>query len=1191
MTEREELEKAVTALDQQRLVLGEAAVEAALAGLRQKLAVLEGGDAVSREELLTGLMPQALADKMRATRQAEGERKQVTVLFADLAGFTPLSERLDPEVVMQLSQDLLRELAEAVYQREGYVVQFMGDAVMAVFGAPLTHEDDAERALHAALDMRQRIETLSRRWTERLGQPLSLHIGLNTGTAVTGSVGSDLRSDFAVIGDTTNTAQRLQSAAARGEILVSHETYLLARHAFSFATLEPLAVKGKREPVPAYRVLGVLARPGRARGLEGHGLSSPLLGRAPELQTLTAYVQRLAQRGEGGIAGILGEAGLGKSRLVAEAKAFAIANTRSVLWLEGQTLSFGQTISYWPFQQILRGWAGIAEEDDAEATWVKLETHARGLFADETIDYLPYLASLLALEVRGEYAERVKYLDGDAMGKQIFLTARRFFERLARTQPTVLVFEDLHWMDESSTHLLEHILPLVRAVPLVIFGLSRPERETPAARLAELCARDYTGHYSEIRLAPLSAVDSAQLIDQLLAIQDLPARLRALMVDKADGNPFFLEEVIRTLIDTGAVSREAASGRWRATAQLDTITIPNTIQGVIMARVDRLDEEVKQVLRVAAVIGRNFLYRVLKAMAEAGQRLDDDLSELQAAELIREKQHLPELEYMFRHALAQEATYESILLQKRRELHARVAQAIESLFRERLEEFYGLLAYHYARAEVWDKAQGYLLKAADQAGQLAGDAEALNLYNQAVAAYARAFGDRWDPVQRAALERKVGEALFRRGDMVQALEHSYQGLEYLGHPFPTSQSKVRRAIVQELLQQAGNRLLPRLFLKNAPTQVSAAFEEEYYLTDNIAQMLAFTNIEGFLLATIRFLNRSEQNKFWFGVGRGFAAIGIILDFTQAFGMAEAYYRRAFAIAQQVQDPRVTEIAHSSFSVHETILGKLDMALEEVAQATAAALEAGDIFHWGFDVQVVGVIANYRGDLDRALQNGTVLVRTGQDAVALQLQCWGEMVQGIARNRSGHLDEARAHLERAVKLARIVPDHYSGVIASGELGQCLARQGEFAQAFAVLEAGEQLRAQYKTGGTSYTHLVHGQAEACLLQAEQASPTEKADWLRKANRACQSALKQVKAFHAGAPEAMRLLGRYEWLRGKPGAARQWWLKSLAEAERMGMRYDAGMAHLELGRRLGERAHLDRAQAILTEIGAELQLVPGA
>ena len=313
--------------------------------------------------------------------------------------------------------------------------------------------------------------------------------------------------------------------------------------------------------------------------MERQGLSSPFVGREQEFNVIKSSIERVVQNAEGGIVGVIGEAGLGKSRLIAEARTFAFESNANVLWLEGPTLSFGQTISYYPFQQILRGWAGIREDDAEAEAWNKLEQRVHDLFGDETIDYLPYLASMLALEVQGEYIESVKYLDGDAMGKQVFLTSRRFFDRLARTQPTVLVFEDLHWMDESSTLLLEHLLPLTETAPLLIVGLSRPERDKPAARVRELCARDYAARYTEIRLAPLSDPDSAQLIQSILDVENLPARLRELIVEKAEGDPFYLEEVIRTLIDTGAITHDASSGRWRATSQIESIHIPDTIQG------------------------------------------------------------------------------------------------------------------------------------------------------------------------------------------------------------------------------------------------------------------------------------------------------------------------------------------------------------------------------------------------------------------------------------------------------------------------------------------------------------------------------------------------------------------------------------------------------------------------------------
>lgn len=838
MTEREELEKAMAALDQQRTVLGDDAVEAALAGLQQRLLALDKGEPASP----------ALA----------GERRVVTILFCDVKGSTSMADKLDPEEWAGIMKRAMAFLIPPVTQHEGTVARLMGDAILAFFGAPTTHEDDPQRAVRAGLEIVEGIKTFREKLMRERDLDFNVRVGINTGLVFVGAIGAGQRAEYTAMGDAINLAARMEQTAQPGSVQITEQTFKLVEPWFECEALGGIQVKGKSEPIVTYRVLGVKARPGRGRGLERHGLSAPLIGRKQELKSIESCLQRLYERDEGSIIGIIGEAGLGKSRLVAEAKSIASWNSLSVLWLEAQTLSFGQTISYWPFQQILRSWAGITEEDDADTSWSKMESRVRGLFGEETIDYLPYLASLLTLEVRGDYAERVKYLDGDAMGKQIFLTSRRFFERLARSQPTILVFEDLHWMDESSTLLLEHLLSLVESVPLMIFGVSRSEGETPAARLRELCTHDFADHYTEIRLAPLSESESAQLIDNLLDIEDMPVRLRELVINKADGNPFFLEEVLRTFIDSGVVARDASSGRWRATAHIEAIHIPNTIQGVIMARLDHLNEELKQVLRVASVIGRSFLYRVLKAITEAGQRLDDDLTELQATELIREKQHLPELEYVFKHALAQEATYESILLQKRRELHAHVAEAIEQLFAERLEEFYGLLAYHFAKAEVWEKAQEYLLKAADLAGQMAGDAEALNLYEQAMVAYGRAFGDRWDPVQRASLERKMGEALSHRGEYSLALEHFGRGLGYLGYHLPLSRWQVRRALLRELILQVAHRLRSGSFTSIIEA-MNPSMEDEIFIYRNTAYIDAVTNSERFLLLTLRMLNLSEKH--------------------------------------------------------------------------------------------------------------------------------------------------------------------------------------------------------------------------------------------------------------------------------------------------------------------------------------------
>ena len=461
---------------------------------------------------------------------------------------------------------------------------------------------------------------------------------------------------------------------------------------------------------------------------------------------------------------VLGDAGVGKTRLLAEARARAGAGAdggparRPVTWLVGRTLSYGRTISYWPFLEILRRDAGIAEGDGALASLARLRARLQALFPRDAEEVLPYLATLLSLPLPGETAAEVQYLDADAVRRQIFRVVRRYVQRLTLEQPLVLVFEDLHWVDQSSAALLENILPLVREHPLPICGVSRPDNLAPAARVREVALRDLAERYMEVALRPLSPEASDTLLRNLLNVEALPAHVQQAILSKSEGNPLFLEEVIRALIDVGSAVWDERSGAWRATRQAEQIAIPDTVQGVIMARIDRLPREVKHTLRLAAVIGRTFPYRVLRAIAEPEHDLDASLAHLRQLELIDERAGGSEAEvvYLFRHVLVQEATYETILVLRRQELHGAVAVDGGPL-RRAPGEIYAVLAYHYARAQAWGKAQEYLLKAGDQAHGMAADAEALAHYEEAMATYERAQGDAWSPLQRAVLERKIGE--------------------------------------------------------------------------------------------------------------------------------------------------------------------------------------------------------------------------------------------------------------------------------------------------------------------------------------------------------------------------------------------------------------------------------------------------
>jgi len=672
---------------------------------------------------------------------SEGERKHITVLFSDLSGYTSLSEKLDPEEVKAIMNRIFGQITKVVSHHEGTIEKFIGDAVVAFFGIPRVHEDDPVRAIRTALEIHEIVRNISPECEEKIGRSLAMHTGINTGLVVTGKLSPEEEA-LQVAGDSVNVASRLSGLAKPGEILVGEDTYQQAQEYFLFEKREPAKLKGKADPLTPYRVVEEKTKFSHIWGLATQGISSPLVGRDAEFVAMKGCVNHLLD-GQGGILSIIGEAGLGKSRLMAELRNRTIAGNTSLQWLEGHTLSYGQKISYWPFREIVRQYAGITDDDSVTEAWEKLKADVSQLFASEAEEILPFIARLATLDIKDEYVSRIRTLDGEAMGRHVFLSTRQFFERLAQVRPLVLVFEDLHWADESSTLLLEHLLPLVHRVPILLCGVSRPEASTPAFRLKEIASKDYERRYTEIRLDPLSQTECIQLMHNLLEIENLHTRVREVIVHRAEGNPFFLEEIMRSLIDGGAVVRDTRTSHWRTTSLIERVTIPDSIQGVIMARVDRLDEELKQVLRSASVIGRAFLYRILKGINETVQKLDVNLDQLEGMELIRQKQKIPELEYIFKHALVQEATYESILLQKRRELHVRVAQVIENFFPERLEEFCSMLAHHYVKGEVWDKAQDYLFKAGDQAGRIAADSEALAYYKDG------------NPVRESVTFRKV----------------------------------------------------------------------------------------------------------------------------------------------------------------------------------------------------------------------------------------------------------------------------------------------------------------------------------------------------------------------------------------------------------------------------------------------------
>jgi len=704
---------------------------------------------------LQSLIPDELAQKyMAAEQQATGENRPITALFADISGFTPLSNTQSSETMFQLVQDSFKRLVGVVARYEGSISGFRGDGLLALFGAPILHENDAERAILAAINMHDAMQE----------QGLQVSIGVNTAMMTVGEIQTQLHKEYTAYGTDINLAKRLQEAADPGQILAGTGTHRLTRRIFDFEAVHELSVKGFQESVTAYIVQQVKEHPEKLRGIEG--LRARMIGREHEFADLKDAADAWLG-GQGQIVSIIGEAGIGKSRLVQELRASLSPRPPvSLSILEGRCVSIGQPISYWPFLDILRAYLGLNEDDAPADIARKLTKAVTQLMPQGADEALPLLGNLLSVKFGNELDDRLKFAGPEQIRHQTLMRLRDFFDTLAKQKPLLLILEDLHWADDLSLDLISLLMDELANTPLMLLCVYRPEKEHRVWQLSNQARRKCLDRYTELTLNPLSSHQGRLLVESLLTIDNLPENVRDTILTKSEGNPFFIEEVIRSLIEQDVVYRE--DDRWKARDEIASINVPDTIQSVVLARVDRLQSEAKYVLQCASVIGRLFRYRLLQHLSRQERDLDGYLSDFEEKELVYEERTVPELEYAFKHAFTQEATYQGILEQRRQEYHHQVAEGIERLYQERIDEYYEELAHHYSRSGDTEKAVEYLLKSGEKAKVTYDNQAAISYFQQALDALEQHEMERNDWKLDAL--RGLGEIYIGTGKIIEAIE-------------------------------------------------------------------------------------------------------------------------------------------------------------------------------------------------------------------------------------------------------------------------------------------------------------------------------------------------------------------------------------------------------------------------------------
>lgn len=1104
------------------------------------------------------------------------DRRVVTVVSADLSRFTRLAERRDPEDTAALLDECFQALREEIVQCGGWIEKYIGDEVLAIFGAPTALEDSPARALHSALAVVDRVRALSASLAARLDEPLNLHVGVSTGLVIWGP---GPEGELRAVGDTVNVCARLRDAARPGQVLVSQETYAAAQDDFEFRDVGLLPLKNKEYPVQAYECL-------QARALRHREFQSPLVGRQTEVALLQQLVEQLSN-GSGGIVGVSGEAGQGKSRLVGDLR--PEATNRGVCWLEGEALSYGRSISYWPFQQMVQGYLGMQEGDsDADSdSFARLEVAVRDLFGPaEYVEILPYLATLLALDLPPDLKERVRYLDGEAMGGQVFRSTRLFIERLARASPVVLVIDDVQWIDDSSARLLEHLLPLTSQAPILTFLVSRHEAGagqsstdgaldgSPGDALLHRVRSSYPSLY-QLKIEPLDAIETAQLVYNLVGIDD-PA-LDRLVVGKAEGNPFFIEEVLRSLIDAGALVPDRATGRWRLHT-LHEIDVPASLSNLILARLDRLPPTLREVLDVASVVGRRFSVPVLQAALPHPDGVEQQLAGLAALELVEEA---GELEYVFRHGLIQEAAYNRLLLRTRAGLHQRVGAAIETLFSDRLDEFHALLAHHYALAQDWAKAQDYLLRAGDQAGRLAADAEALAHYDEAMRVFRLAAGARRDPVEQAGLLRRIGEAHFRRGDHERAMDRFARGLEELECPYPTGRGGMVAAFGRELAAQAGHRLLPFLVPNPRPADDYATERARFYFTMTWVDYFAGRQAE-LMLGCLYQANFCERVGYGEGMVLGLGGLGIACDLVPLPRLAGWYHRRAAELAESLGHPPSLALAALGLSYHYDMLGEWDKALAYHERSRRLYREIGDLRREAAMSFAAAWLLRLKGEMSESRHLAEEMIRLGEEGADPHTAAWGYHALGRVQAITGDLEVGRSNLERAISLAEDAEDFQSRAPALSDLAECLLRLGQLDRAIEAAGRADRVARERSQRDFLHCQVRYGLGLVYLAAAEAEDGSGRKAALRSAKRAVKQALGHSRIARNGLAGACRLQGTADWLDGKERSAVSWWQRSARVAREMGARYDEALTLGEMGRRLGDEDLVRRSAELCAAMG---------
>jgi class 3 adenylate cyclase/tetratricopeptide (TPR) repeat protein len=1122
------------------------------------------------------------------------EIRMVTVMCVEISGYNEMLEKLGPEETALTMNSCFKILGPVIEKYGGSRIggKIIGSIFTAFFGLPAAIEDAPEKAVNAAIEMRDKLYQLRQ---ERDPRPsFDIHIGIDTGEVIA-EFGADENKDILnVTGDAVIMASRLKGLAADGEIYTGLLTRGYTSNEFEYKQLDSITLEGRTKPVPVFKFLSPKKKINRM-------IDSDMVGRDKYLDKLKLHVLKVIN-GEGSIVSVIGEAGIGKSRLMDELK--KTGDLKKVTLLEGRALSIGRNLSYFPIIDILKNWAKITDDDSETKSLSKLELTIAGIHPGGVGEVFPFVATLMGMKLTGKYADRVKGIEGEAMEKLILKSMRELMIKIAEHRPFVCIIHDIHWADLSSIELLESLFRLAEKHPILFIIELRPNYKETGERVLETIRERYNRFYSEIKLEPLDEKECEILIQNLVKVSGIPTSIITVITNRAEGNPFFIEEVIRSFIDDGVIKIE--DGEFKLTEKIDAVVIPETIQDVLMSRIDRLDQTTRTLLKEASVIGRYFFYKILTEVAKTIEHIDDKLELLKGVQVLLERKRLGESEYLFKHALAREVTYESILMKKRKELHLKVAETIESVFSEQLHEFYGMLALHYNRGENPDKAEEYLIKAGQEALKAAASREALNYYQDALKLYLRKSGHAADPDKIAMLEKNIGLAFFNKGHMVEAVEHFDKALEYWGERRPKNKFIALLELILNLLIL----LKMLIYLPDKPEKVPMERDNEII---NLAEKraLALASVDTYRMFTdavrlVKKVNKFDIENIENGVSMCTAGSGLFC-FT---GISFKISRKMLDIAKDFLNEKgiKPDIVYYHSRLLYNVLSGNWMKTEECEydeNLIDGNLARGKIFYASVFIDWIGLLNIELGNFARVIEMINKLDEIGETYDNDITRIRKYLLNAILLFKRRKLHDALNELDTGIYLINRTGQKTIAVYALGMKAyiQILLEDIQGTEK-SLLQAKEFVSQAKRIAPYYMCYLLMSQLMLDLFRLEQSihsnHKTNISHLRKNAYHSRKTVLKNSKKHATARTEAFKLIGLYYWLIGKQRKAFTWWEKSINTGEQLGARPELARTYMEVGKRLPEeksklrelngingQEYLEKARVLFKEMELEWDL----